>query len=93
MLLSKNKNREELEVWMRIRVCVASYAYEVEHDSIMTDHEFDDMCKMIDLSIDTTNPEMDKWFRENFAPHTGCWIHKHPHIDGIKRLYRMYHEL
>jgi len=67
-------------------VCVYAYAYEFDHKPLVDDATFDHLCSQIDLSIDTTNPEMDIWFRENFNPSTGQWIHNHPHINKIKEI-------
>ena len=75
----------ERETKRRVRVAVAAYAYEVEAAPIMSDAEFDELAAAIDLTIDTTRPAMDKWFRENFEPHTGQWVLRHPDIDGLRR--------
>lgn len=64
-----------------------AYAYEFRDDPIVSDSKFDETCKLIDLSIDTGNEQMDKWFRENFNPSTGIWIHDHPGISKIKQIY------
>ena len=75
------------ETHRRIKLSIAAYAYEVESDPIMSDGDFDEMCSKINLSVNTSRPDMDKWFRENFQPHTGQWIHKHPQLKRIKQLY------
>lgn len=62
----------------RIKLAVAAYAYEVLNLPIMTDGEFDDLAKKIDLTINTRRPDLDKWFRENFSPSTGMWVLNHP---------------
>lgn len=67
-------------------VSVWAYAYEVLSCSLVSDAEFDAECKLVDLSIDTGNEEMDKWFRENFQPHTGQWVLRHPHPGQIAAL-------
>ena len=83
----KSYNQEvDLETRHRIRLSVAAYAYEVMGQPIMTDAEFDKLAKQIDLSINTRRPDMDKWFRENFEPHTGMWIHTHPEKRRLDRL-------
>lgn len=87
-MTSKNfwGNPQELEIKRRIRVTVAAYAYEFEGDPIMSDAEFDKLALEIDLSVDTGNETMDKWFRENFEPCTGSWVHKHPDKQGLRRV-------
>lgn len=67
-----------LETRRRIRLSLAAYAYEALMISIMSDNEFDKLAQSIDLTIDTRRPDLDKWFRKNFQPHTGMWIHGHP---------------
>ena len=73
----------EIERRNRIRLTAAAYAYEFLNDPIMSDAEFDDLCKQIDLSVDTGNPVLDNYFREHFIPDTGQWIHDHPELDKV----------
>lgn len=78
----------EIETRRRIRLAVAAYAYEFENDSIMTDAEFDDEAKTVNLSVRTQRHDLDEWFIKNFTPHTGSWIHQHPELDKIKHIYQ-----
>lgn len=71
----------------RILVAVYAYAYEVLAQPIVSDDGFDQLASKIDLSNDTGRPDLDQWFRDNFEPYTGSWIHKHPELDGIIRIY------
>jgi hypothetical protein len=75
-----------LETRNRIRLSLAAYAYEVMCVSIISDEEFDTLAKSIDLSIDTRRPDLDKWFRENFEPHTGMWIYSHPERFRLRKI-------
>ena len=75
----------------RIILSIAAYAYEVENDSIMLDHEFDEKCKSVNLNVNTGNRKLDNWFKKHFDPSTGQWIHKHPELNRIKQLYRKYY--
>lgn len=79
-------DRVSEETRRRIRVSVAAYAYEILGESIMSDGEFDSLCKQVDLSISTRRPDLDKWFRANFQPHTGMWIHTHPEKPRLFQL-------
>ena len=72
----------------RIRVSLFAYAYEIMNDSLISDSEFDALCLKINPSIETDNPIMDRFFREDFSPHTGMWIYKHPELDSICSLYQ-----
>lgn len=73
-------------------VAVWAYAYELENDSLVSDHVFDQECLKVDLKLSTSykgrdNRAIDKWFRENFDPCTGSWVQRHPDIKGLKRIY------
>lgn len=85
------RTRREVEIHRRMRLSVAAYAYEFDRDHIMTDHEFDAESRLVDLSIDTGNVKMDAWFRENFDPSTGQWIHKHPEFLKVRGIYERFH--
>lgn len=92
----KNKKwgtRVEKETRRRIRLSLYAYAYEFELDSIVSDEEFDIECLLVDLSIDTTNKELDRFFRKHFSPDTGMWIHKHPHLDVLRKIYKTHYEI
>lgn len=72
---------------LRIRLAMAAYAYEFESTSILSDADFDAMCLMVDTNVDTGAPDLDFFFSEEFDPSTGQWIHKHPELEKVKRLY------
>ena len=76
------------EIRNRILVAVYAYAYEFEHDSLVTDSEFDQLALKINPKVKTGNRIMDKFFMNHYDPCTGMWIHKHPQLDGIKWLYK-----
>jgi hypothetical protein len=77
-----------LETRRRIRVSLAAYTYEVMLHSIMSDHEYDELAKSIDLSIDTRRPDLDKWFRKYYKAYTGSWIHSHPEKTRLDQICR-----
>jgi hypothetical protein len=72
------------------RICVAlwAWAYEQHSDSIVSDAKFDDTCKRIDTSIETGNILLDNFFKREFSPHTGQWVHKHPEKHKLEALYQ-----
>jgi hypothetical protein len=78
----------EIERRNRIRASLAAYTYEFQNTSIMSDAEFDNLCKQIDVSVSTDNPRMDKFFREHFQPDTGMWIRKHPELHKLAIIYK-----
>ncbi len=77
----------EHEVRRRIRLCVAAYAYEVMGSPIMADHEFDLLAQTVNAKLGTCHPALDEFFAEHFSPMTGMWIHQHPELGGVKKIY------
>ena len=82
----------EKQIRLRIHLSVAAYAYEMCDDSIISDAEFDKKCLEVDPSIETGNKKLDKFFKEEFDPSTGQWIHKHPELNGIVRIYKNFYK-
>ena len=78
----------EIERWRRIKLTVWAYAYEIANDPIATDEQFDALARQIDTTIDTGR--LDDWWRENFQPHTGMWIHKHPEKHLARKIYERF---
>ena len=66
---------------------VWAYAYEFKADPLVEDSVFDFEASRVDPQVNTGNDVLDKFFREEFDPDTGMWIHKHPDLEGIKRVY------
>lgn len=80
--------KREVERRRRINVALWAYAYEVHDDSLVSDGKFDETCLEIDLSVNTGDRRMDIWFKNNFFPDSGVWVHKHPHLDRLEELYQ-----
>ena len=80
------------EIRNRIIQSVAAYAYEFKGDSIMSDHEFDELSLKINPEEETGNALMDKFFKNHFEPHTGMWIRAHPEINKLDYLYKTYYK-
>ena len=78
------------EIKNRIRLSVAAYAYEYKDDPIMSDTEFDELAKKIDVSEKTGNRKLDNFFKKHFAADTGMWIHKHPERSKLEYIYENY---
>lgn len=74
----------------RIKVAVAAYLYEVCDLTWISDAEFDALCLTVDVSQETGNPVMDQWFKDNFDPSTGMWVHIHPDQKGLHRIARSF---
>lgn len=86
-----HRTKIETEVWRRIRLAVWAYAYEFESMSLVSDARFDTEARKVNLSLDTPRPDLDKWWRENFDPSTGMWIHKHPELSLVKKIYERFY--
>jgi hypothetical protein len=82
----------EIERRCRIKASIAAYAYEFLADSIMEDHEFDQLCLEIDIQINTGNRKLDTFFKKEFNPATGYWVHQHPEKEKLKDLYERYYK-
>ena len=85
-------SKVEKEVRRRIKLSIAAYAYEFKDSQIITDAEFDKMCKQVDVNIDTGNKKMDSYFKKSFDPSTGQWIHKHPELNKVAQLYERFYK-
>lgn len=81
----------EQEVRRRISVSVAAYAYEVKDNPFMTDRQYDHLAELVNPRRGTCHPLLDEFFATKFSPMTGMWIHEHPEIAGIERIYARYH--
>jgi len=81
----------EVERRNRIKLAVAAYAYEFRNTSIMSDGEFDELAKQIDPTISTGHAILDKFFRTQFQPDTGQWVHKHPELGKLVNLYQKHY--
>jgi hypothetical protein len=77
----------EVERRKRIQLSVYAYAYEMLDVSLVDDHAFDALARSIRPGLCTGHKIMDKFFKTEFHADTGMWIHKHPQLEGIKRIY------
>ena len=82
--------REEAERCLRIRLSVYAYAYEFEAAPLISDGEYDELSKRVDLSVSTGSSLLDEYFRESFEPDTGMWVRSHPELDKLKALHYQY---
>lgn len=84
-------NPVERQRWLRIRLAIAAYAYEIENDSIMSDGDYDRLSLEVDPSISTGNRKLDDFFAKHFDPSTGSWVYAHPERRKLAALYDKYH--
>jgi len=78
--------RVERERRIRVRLCVATYAYEIADAPILSDAAYDNLARQSDPAVCTGH--LDDWWRAMFSPHTGLWIHAHPDLAGVERSWR-----
>lgn len=89
---------KEIERRDRIKLSMAAYVYEFHAQSIMSDGDFDSLALKIRPELSTIEEyhtdeqvkrysRLDTFFREEFSPYTGQWIHKHPEIDRLHLLF------
>ena len=79
-------NPSEIQTKLRIMLSAAAFAYEFQpnEEPLCSDGEFDEACKMVDVSIPTSRPDLDDFFRKEFDPSTGVWIHNHPELVKVE---------
>jgi hypothetical protein len=82
----------EQQVRLRIKLSVYAYAYEFDNTSLVSDGEFDEMSKQVNLQVKTGNRKIDNFFSKHFQPDTGMWIHSHPEKKKIKQIYETYYK-
>ena len=80
------------EIRNRIKLSVAAYAYEFLNDSIMSDHDFDQLSLQINPQQETGNKKMDDFFKKHFKPDTGMWVRAHPEIGKLNYLYKNFYK-
>lgn len=93
MHLFHHTSPSERETRKRIKLAVAAYAYEICNTSVLTDEQFDNLAKSVNLSISTARPDLDEWWRREFQADTGMWIHKHPELRRIGEIYEQFYAL
>jgi hypothetical protein len=79
-------NESERQVWIRTRIALGAYAYEIMGKTFISDAEFDRLCRQVDVNISTNRPDLDAWFKKEFDSSTGVWIYHHPDLGRIKHL-------
>lgn len=75
----------------RILLAVYAYAYEFRNHSLVSDAEFDALARSINPSLETGHHVLDNFFATHYSADTGMWIHQHPDLHGIARLYERHY--
>ena len=89
----------EFQRKVRIMISLYAYAYEYESSPLVDDAVFDEYALLIDPAVSTVEDyydarqraraeALDSFFRREYAPYTGSWIHAHPEFIQIQALYR-----
>lgn len=76
----------EIERRIRIRLSLWAYAYEIKNAPLVSDGLFDAYAYCSNKEIITGR--FDAWWKMFFTPYTGSWIHTHPDLIGVERLYQ-----
>lgn len=74
----------EVERRRRIVLSVAAAAYEFDNVSLLSDGVFDALARKSDKTINTGR--FDDFWKEHFDPSTGQWVHRHPDLEGLRKL-------
>lgn len=75
----------EIERRRRIKLSLWAYAYEIVGVPLVDDATFDAMAYASNRDINTGR--LDEWWRQHFQPYTGQWVHHHPEINRLAKLY------
>ncbi len=86
----KKPTKKEQEIHRRTNVALWAYAYEVHNHSVVSDARFDERAREIDPKVKTGNKILDEFFKTEFSPDTGLWVHKHPELDKLAALYNRF---
>ena len=78
-------DRIERERRIRMRLCVAAYAYEIAGAPVIDDSTYDALALQSDVTVQTGH--LDDWWQREFQPHTGQWIHTHPELRRVGELF------
>lgn len=70
-------------------MALAAAAYEINDRPIMSDAEFDELARSIDVTVPTNRPDLDEWFRKEFSPSTGSWVYRHPDLPRLLELLEL----
>jgi hypothetical protein len=73
----------------RIKIAVAAWSYERGYRHTMTDTEYDELSQRVHSQRNTAtgNHRLDRFFQRHFDPDTGLWIHRHPDLASVERIY------
>lgn len=75
------------EIRNRLKISVYAFAYEIKHDSLISDYEYDLLAKKINVNVSTNNKLLDEFFRDCYTPDSGMWVTKHPELGKLNKLY------
>lgn len=78
------------EVFRRKQIAAVTFGVEIRGVALMLETDWDGIAQRIDTSLGTCHPVLDEFFRARFSPLTTSWIHEHPELDGIARMFDRY---
>lgn len=68
----------------RTRIALFAYAYEIKHNSLVSDAQYDKEANELDYKSRTDDNLLDYFFMTQYKPYTGIWVHQHPDIETGK---------
>ena len=76
---------DENEKRMRILLCIWACSYEFCDESLVSDAKFDEMAIKAESTkhLSTGNDALDRWWKSEFSPYTGQWVHTHPELNKL----------
>lgn len=72
--------------WLRIKVALAAYAYEILNTSVISDSQYDHYSSLINIAQSTDNKELDLWFKNNYTKESGMWIHRYLNKERLHNM-------
>lgn len=71
---------------IRTKAAICAIAYERFSASLISDAEYDYLCRQIDVSVATDRPDLDDWFREHYTDYSGVCFMNHPDYDRLEEI-------
>lgn len=89
----KGVERYEIERDRRNVISVATFASEIADTPIWRPSQWSYHAEKIDREIGTGHPVLDEFFRYQFSPMSGVWIHEHPELATIESTFTRYYNV
>lgn len=78
------------EVFRRKQIAAVTFGVEVRGVALMLESDWDGIAQRINTALGTCHPVIDEFFRARFSPLTTSWIHDHPDLGGVAKMFDRY---